>query len=57
MVNVIISESRHCVVAVVIVRLEPDIHSLLLSDFLCCGDEILRKKLLLLVEVVTSALG
>ena len=56
MINVIIRKSSHCEVAVIVVRLKPDIDALLLSDFLRSGDEVLWEKLVLFVEVVTSAL-
>lgn len=42
MINVIISKGGHCVVAVVVVWLEPDVYTFLLPDFLGCSDEVLR---------------
>jgi hypothetical protein len=41
MIDVIISKGGHCVVAVVIVWLEPDVDAFLLADFLGCRDEVL----------------
>ena len=56
MINVVVRECCHGVVAVVIVWLESDIDPSLLSDFLCCSDEVFRQKLTLLVEIVTGTL-
>ena len=56
MINVIISESRHCVVAVVVVRLKPEIDTFLLSDLFCSSNEVFWEKLALFVEVVASTL-
>lgn len=56
MVNVIICKSGHGIVTVVIVRLESDVYTFLLADFLCCSLEVLRQQLTLFVEVVTRAL-
>jgi hypothetical protein len=52
----VVSKSSHCVVAVIIVRLEANIDSFLLADLLCSGNEVLRQQLLLFVKVVTGAL-
>lgn len=56
MINVIICKGGHCEVAVVIVWLKSDIDPFLLTDFLCCCLEILRKQLALFVEIVACAL-
>ena len=53
MINVIIRKSGHCKVAVIITVLPPDID---LSLFLSGFDEVLRKKLTILVEIVCCAL-
>ena len=53
MIDVIIRKARHCKVTVIITVLPPDIDlSLSLRGF----DEVLRKKLALLVKVVCCAL-
>lgn len=54
--DVVICEGRHSEVAVVIIGLIANIDTLLVADFLCSLIEILRQKLLLLVEIVASAL-
>ena len=53
MTDVIIRKSRHRKVTVVITVLPPNID---LSFSLCGFDEVLRKKLALLIEVVCCAL-
>jgi len=40
MIDVVIGERSHCVVAVIVVWLESDIDAFLLSDLLCCGNEV-----------------
>jgi hypothetical protein len=40
-IDMVICEGRHGVIAVVVVRLEPNIDALLLPYFLCCGGEVL----------------
>lgn len=56
MVDVIIRESSHCEVAVVIIRLESEVDTFLLPNLLGGSNEILRKELFLFVEVVAGAL-
>ena len=55
MFHMIIRERRHSIITVIVIRLVPNRHALhtsLLGSFL----EVLRKKLALLVEVVSGAL-
>ena len=52
----LVCEARHEVVAVVVVGLQPEVDALVVARLLGRLDEVLRKQLLLLVEVVASAL-
>lgn len=55
-INVIVSKRCHGVVTVVVVWLESNVESFLLSYFFCCGNEVLGEQLALLVEVVAGTL-
>jgi hypothetical protein len=55
--DVVIGECSHEVVAVVVVGLHAELDALVVASFLSCLDEVLWKKLTLLVEVVTRALS
>lgn len=56
-VDVVGSESRDEEVAVVVIRLQPQVDVLITACFLCRLDKVLRKQLSLLVEVVSSTLN
>ena len=56
MIHMVISEARHGEVAVVIIRLEPDVDARVDASFLSCVGEIFRQELSLLVEIVSSPL-
>ena len=56
MIHMVISETRHGEVAVVIIRLEPDVDARVDASFLSCVGEIFRQELSLLVEIVSSPL-
>jgi hypothetical protein len=55
--DVVVGECGHEVVAVVVVGLHAELDALVVASFLSCLDEVLWKKLTLLVEVVTRALS
>jgi hypothetical protein len=54
--NVVVGKCSHEVVAVVVVGLHAELDALVIASFFGCLDKVLRKKLALLVEVVSSAL-
>lgn len=54
--HMFVCEGCHEVVAVVVVRLKAEVDAFVVSGLLGCLEEVLWKKLLLLVEVVASAL-
>lgn len=56
MVNMVVGEAGHGVIAVIVVGLIPDVDTILLTNRLCSFGEILRKKLFLLIKVVAGAL-
>jgi len=56
MLDMVIRERCHSKVAVIIIRLEPDVDALLLADLLGRSCEVLRQKLALLIEIVSGAL-
>jgi len=56
-VNMVVGESSHKMVAVVVVWLESEVDAVRLTNLLGCLDKVLWQKLLLLVEVVTGTLS
>jgi len=54
--DVVVGKRSHEVVAVVVVGLHAKVDALVVAGFLCRLHEVLWQKLLLLVEVVSSAL-
>lgn len=56
MIHMVISEASHGEVAVVIIRLEPNVDARVDTSFFSCIGEIFRQELSLLVKIVSSPL-
>jgi hypothetical protein len=56
-INVIVGKGSHEVVAVVIVWLHAQLNALIVAGLLSRVDEVLGKKLALLIEIVAGTLG
>jgi hypothetical protein len=54
--NMVVCKSGHEVVAVVVIGLQPEVDALFVARLLSRLDEVLGKKLLLLVEIVAGTL-
>jgi hypothetical protein len=57
MIDMVIGERRHEIIAVVVVVLESKLHAVLMTRCLGRLYEVLWKQLLLIVEVVTGSLA
>ena len=55
--NMVVCESSHEVVAVIVVRLHAELNALVVTSRLGGFDKIFGEELALLVEIVSSALG
>lgn len=55
--NVIVCKGRNKEIAVVIIRLHPQVNALLDPSFLCSGYEVLWEQLALFVEIVSGPLN
>lgn len=56
MLDVVISKTADKVIAMIVVRLEPYVHTFVEANLFRCGHEVLWQKLALLVEIVAGAL-
>lgn len=57
MCHMIVRETGHEVVAVIVVRLQSKVHLDLTPALLCSSDQVLREQLALLVKIISSPLG